>query len=90
MKINNDNETKAILKMYIVAQIFLWVAFAVVMIGVGVLGHTILTTGPKTLSVIGIIILFMLSFVLGATHGHVTWQVAKLEEMGHNREEAVT
>lgn len=90
MRINNDNETKAVLKMYIVAQIFLWVAFAVVMIGVGVLGHAILTTGPQTLTVIGIIILFILSFVLGATHGHVTWQVTKLEGMGHNREKSAT
>lgn len=79
MKTNKIKES-TILKKYTIAQIFLWIAFAAVMIGVGVLGSFILRDGPQIFTIIAIIALFVLCFVLGAAHGHVNWQMDNMEE----------
>ena len=88
MKTSNTKES-AVLKNYTIAQIILWIAFAAVMIGVGIIGYTILTTGPQILTVIGITILFILCFILGVAHGYVTWQTANWERNNHICEETV-
>lgn len=61
-------------------QILIWVLFAAIMIGVGIVGTSIMANGPKVHTVCILIALFVLAYFGGMAHSYVDWKLSVGQE----------
>lgn len=65
--------------------VLIWGLFVALMVGVGVVGTSILINGPKIHTVAILIALFVLSFFGGMAHGHIHRKLDDEQEQKENQ-----
>lgn len=61
-------------------QVLIWALFAAVMVGVAIVGTSIMSNGPQIHTVVILLILFVLAFFGGWIHSYVDWKVSSQQE----------